>query len=360
MRVFIVDDDPANVRLLESLLTLEGHDCYSAANGREAIEKISAIDPDIVLLDVQMPELDGYETAEHIKSRIHNGRFIPILFLTALTDDAALARCLECGGDDFLSKPYSRVILRSKIRALERVHKLNRQINSQAAELRTQRAQLEKDLDIARGVMAKIARADKIDSSCLSYRVESIERFCGDLVIANRTPTGGLMAFLGDFTGHGLPAAVCALPVTSTFYTMSAKGFSIGEIAVEINEKLKRMLTTGLFCAGCLIEIDATRSTLTIWNGGLPDVLVLDQHGRVRHRARSQHLALGVVEAKRDYRRVDRVEIEAGMQVVAISDGVTEARRTGVMTPVHVYAFCSRLVSRVGVQIPVSAFVPRR
>ncbi|MCA8962731.1 MAG: SpoIIE family protein phosphatase, partial [Planctomycetes bacterium] len=326
MRVLIVDDDVANLRLLDRLLSLEGHECTTAENGRIALEIFDRVDPELVLLDVQMPELDGYQVAEHLKSTRQPDRFVPILFLTALSDEKALARCLECGGDDFLSKPYSRMLLRAKVHALQRIHDLHSKVCDQAQELRHQRQLVENDLRIAERVMAKITGAAQVSDPGLFSRVESLDQFCGDLIVAQRTPSGGVMALLGDLTGHGLPAAVCAMPVVETFSIQAARGHSVSDIASAINEKLVRQLSTGLFCAAALIEIDRVRSRLTVWNGGLPDLVLLDASGAIARRMRSTHLALGVVPDPPNYRSVEVVELEPGQQLFACSDGLTEAR----------------------------------
>src|SRR3954451_15788701 len=89
------------------------------------------------------------------------------------------------------------------------------------------------------------------------------------------------------------------------FYAMTAKGYAISDIVAEANQKLKAILPTGVFCAVALLDLDATYSQLTIWNGGLPDVLVRQPSGGTLRRLRSQHLPLGVVDSTRLDRSVE-------------------------------------------------------
>ncbi|MAE52406.1 MAG: PleD family two-component system response regulator [Micavibrio sp.] len=119
-RVLVVDDILPNVKLLEAKLTNEYYDVLTATSGAEAIEKIEHEKPDIVLLDVMMPGMDGFEVCSHIKNNPLCAH-IPIVMVTALTDVADKVRGLEAGADDFLSKPINDVALMSRVRSLVRL-----------------------------------------------------------------------------------------------------------------------------------------------------------------------------------------------------------------------------------------------
>jgi DNA-binding response OmpR family regulator len=124
LKVLVVDDQELNRNLLNHMLKHEGFDVVLAENGRQAIEVCKREDPDLVLLDVVMPELDGYETAPLLKE-LSTEVYLPIIFITALGDQDSLRRCLEVGGDDFLNKPFDRVILQAKIKAHSRIRNLS-------------------------------------------------------------------------------------------------------------------------------------------------------------------------------------------------------------------------------------------
>lgn len=111
MKVLIVDDQPANQVMLSGLIKRFGHQVRCASNGIEAIDVFSGLEPDVVLLDVMMPIMDGFETAPCLKA-LSGDVHLPILFITALDDQETLLKCLEAGGDDFISVPFEPVVCR--------------------------------------------------------------------------------------------------------------------------------------------------------------------------------------------------------------------------------------------------------
>ena len=117
MRILVVDDDTLNRFLLVHMLEQQGYvDTFEGEDGVVALELAKRIKPALVLLDVVMPEMDGYEVATRLKKSAGD-IYLPIIFITALEDEESLARCLEVGGDDFVAKPFDKVILAAKIRA---------------------------------------------------------------------------------------------------------------------------------------------------------------------------------------------------------------------------------------------------
>ncbi len=119
-RVLVVDDILPNVKLLEAKLSSEYYDVLTATNGAEALEKVVADSPDIVLLDVMMPGMDGFEVCRRIKANPLVAH-IPVVIVTALTDTADRVKGLEAGADDFLSKPLNDIALMSRVRSLVRL-----------------------------------------------------------------------------------------------------------------------------------------------------------------------------------------------------------------------------------------------
>ena len=119
-RVLIVDDIPTNVRLLEARLSAEYFDVVTASSGAEALAICQAGEIDIILLDVMMPEMDGFEVCQRLKAdrRTHH---VPVLMITALDQPSDRVRGLEVGADDFLTKPVDDVQLMARVKSLVRL-----------------------------------------------------------------------------------------------------------------------------------------------------------------------------------------------------------------------------------------------
>jgi len=143
--------------------------------------------------------------------------------------------------------------------------------------------------------------------------------------MAAEKPSGGLHVLLGDFTGHGLAAAIGALPVSSVFYGMTAKGYSIAEIVTEINIKLNTILPTDMFLAACVVDINPSSHTMSVWNGGIPAVLIYgEEEQEVVRTVPPRHLPLGIIGNESFNRQVDVVEMREHDRIFIHSDGITE------------------------------------
>jgi two-component system, cell cycle response regulator len=119
-RILIVDDIPLNIKLLAAKLARDYYVISTAENGREALKKVEEEKPDIILLDVMMPEMDGFETCRRLKSNPATA-YIPVIIITALSDVADRVRGLAAGADDFLGKPINDLALMARIRSLLRM-----------------------------------------------------------------------------------------------------------------------------------------------------------------------------------------------------------------------------------------------
>src|SRR5437764_11322965 len=127
--VLAVDDNEQNLQILEEYLTSWGYDVAMARDGREALALYPGSNPAIIVLDVMMPVMDGYEACARIKGEA-GGRTIPILMLTALTGTDDKIKALECGADDFLNKPINKDELRTRIRSLIKIRNLRKELDS--------------------------------------------------------------------------------------------------------------------------------------------------------------------------------------------------------------------------------------
>ena len=326
LTVLVADDDATNRMLLEAILRQEGYEVVHAEDGREAVAVFDRERPDLVLMDIRMPELDGYQATEQIKA-MSGDVFVPVIFLTANSDVDSMVKSVESGGDDFLAKPYNRIQLQARINALMRIRELYNTVHQQRNELIRHQKRLERERQLAKRLFANIVHTGALEQPNIKYLLSPMSLFSGDILLAAPKPSGGLHVILGDFTGHGLAAATGALPVSSIFYGMTAKGYSIAEIVAEINSRLCTILPVDMFLAACLLDVDTTSHTLSVWNGGLPPLLVYDAAARaVSHRIPSRHLPLGIIDGDSFSSRVDVVGINEGDRIYVCSDGVLETQ----------------------------------
>jgi adenylate cyclase len=131
--ILAVDDAPQNTRLLEAILTAQGFDVVSASSGAEALEHAAAQVPDLVLLDIEMPGMNGYEVCRRLREDERTA-FLPVVMLTVHQDEVRLD-AIEAGADDFLTKPFDQQELLARVRSLLRIKRYHDTIEKQAAEL---------------------------------------------------------------------------------------------------------------------------------------------------------------------------------------------------------------------------------
>ncbi len=322
--LLIVDDNAANQVVLKGMLSKLGYNVIVADDGQEAVDMFRAEQPDMILMDVMMPVMDGYEATKIIRSEQQSTN-LPIFFLTAITDEHALVKCVEVGGDDVISKPYSPIILKAKVEASLRNSDVYKKLQVQNSALHIREQEVAADLDIAERILSKITREEAFDVKNIKYYLSPMQQLNGDLIIVAHKPDGGQIYLLGDFTGHGLGAAIGGMVVFDVFKTMAIKGFSINQIASEVNRKLREILPIGRFLAVGFVELNIDHSKALVWNGGLPDIyLCKNISGEVKN-IPSTNLPLGVVDSHEIEFVSETLQIDQGDQFFLYSDGVIEA-----------------------------------
>ena len=166
-KVLVVDDLPQNVKLLADLLAVKGYAVVTAASGPEALVKVDAERPDLVLLDVMMPEMSGYEVCRKIRDNPATG-ILPVVMVTSLDPGQERIKGLEAGADDFLSKPVNQPELFARVRSLVRVKQFYDTVERQAAELSELNRTLERRVSEQVTQLERLGRLRRFFSSQLA------------------------------------------------------------------------------------------------------------------------------------------------------------------------------------------------
>jgi DNA-binding response OmpR family regulator len=283
--ILVVDDTPEILDLIKIGLTPE-HNVKAAISGEIALKIAAKQAPDLILLDVMMPEMDGYEVCSRLKE-IPSVRDVPIIFVTAMGEEEDEIRGLELGAVDYLTKPISLPILQARVHT-------HLALKSAREEIQSKNRLLEEERELVEEVVVRMRTDHHFDPRHLRTLMAPVEATCGDLILSAFRPDGGQHLLVGDFTGHGLPAAIGGPLVSHLFYSMTGQGQPAAEILPTLNEIIHRQLPTRQFMAAAMVEITPARDKLTLWNAALPDGLLVKASGETSQHA-STLMPLGIV-----------------------------------------------------------------
>ena len=224
-KVLVVDDHPSSRLTAVALLSVEGYDVQEAESGPAALVQVGKINPDLILLDVMMPGMDGFEVCRRLKADEHT-RLTPVVFVTALDDRCARLRGIEAGGDDFLTKPFDQLQLSARVKSLIRQKRLN------------------EDLDHAEKVLFSIARTVESRDPNTGDHCERLVlrgKAFGEHLGMSRAEVRDLMwgGYLHDIGKVGIPDAVLLKPSKLT-----PEEWGIMQQHVLIGEKICQPLRT--------------------------------------------------------------------------------------------------------------------
>ena len=319
MKIIIAQTDTSNRDIIASVLSSEGHEIITVTDGNEVMIAMQQ-NPDMVIMDADLPAVSGFECCRLIKHD-ENTRHKPVVLLMSAQNKTAWARFHECGADDFIELPLLPHVIKARIRLLVHLNELHQRLDASHRHV-------EQEIRLAKHMFDTITKRQPQEIDYINYWGLSTGNFCDDLFIFERTPENHLHIFLGDFTGHGLVAAMGALPASAIFFAMTRKGHGIGHIAAEMNHKLFEILPTGKFCSAILLRLDADNSILEIWNGGLPPVLLVDMKLKIAGRCESNHLPLGIAEPDEFSAQTVQFGLPEIHSVVLYSDGLIEAKNS--------------------------------
>lgn len=322
VNILIVDDAPENRKLLASVIRKStDYEISIAHDGQAVLDTIMKSEskedmPDLILLDIMMPGVGGYEVSQALKKNEMTAD-IPIIFITALSGEKDKVRAFDSGGIDYITKPFNHKEILSRINAHVKVKK-------QYEQIKEYNEQMKRELSIARKIQEHFVHQEDISSEQLNVYCEYIplQDISGDIFEVVKLKNNNYMIFIGDVTGHGLPAALYTMMLKSSFNSYSRRYLSPGTILTEMNSELCEVLLPDFFITSAVVMIDLKLMTMTYCTAAHPAPLFYYSRKNEIVELNSPNTMLGVMRGKKY--RDDTIELSPGDRLLLYTDGITE------------------------------------
>ena len=331
-KVLVVDDSEPNRDLLSRRLRRHGHTVETASNGREALEKVAAGDFDVVLLDVMMPEMNGYQVLERLKSD-RALRHIPVIMITAIDEMESIVRCIDMGAEDHLPKPFNATLLKARLDASLAKKRLRDREQLYARGL-------ERELEIARNIQQSFLPEvlPSIEGYSLAACFRPAREVAGDFYDVFTLAGGRVALIVADVCGKGVGAAVFMAAfrtvlraiTADTYATLERSGSDIddatqiGRITAFLSDYIATTHgRTNMFTTLFFGVLHPASATLSYVNGGHDAPIVVRSSGSLE-RLGPTGPAVGLLPGFTF--PVASTSLAGGDTLVAYTDGVVDAR----------------------------------
>jgi len=318
--VLLVDDEPANIQIVNSILK----DVYKirvATNGAKALELVAATPPpDLILLDVVMPEMDGYEVCTRLKS-VPETREIPVVFLTGQTESSDETRGFEVGAVDYIHKPFSPAVVQARVHTHLTLRGIRQQLTQQLDTIK-------QELEIARKIQFSILphRVPSLPDLDIAARYVPMTQVAGDFydfVVVDEKHIGILVA---DVSGHGMPAALIASMLKIAFAAQTEFAAEPAKVLTGLNQTLCGKFHDH-YVTATYVYLDLEKRILRYAGAGHPPVFICDgATGLVRELSENGFFLSWVAEATYTSQEV---RLGQGDWVILYTDGITETSNPG-------------------------------
>jgi sigma-B regulation protein RsbU (phosphoserine phosphatase) len=280
--ILVVDDDAMSRRVLAQLLGAAGYDCLVSSDGSEALETIHARPPSLLLLDFDMPGLNGAEVLRRLRSDEDPAvAQIPAIMLTAHGSEQSEVSCLQAGADDFVTKPVNSSVLRARIETQLRLRSMRRQLEQQNDELEKWRRDLERDLAAARLTQQSLIPQKPLllpgwqIATC--YR--PVIQVGGDIYGWLRMKDGRVLFWIADGTGHGAAAALLTTLAKLLFHHGSMDHDSPASLMEAVDNDFRSTFGARSFMTAMCVALDPATGQAQVVGAGHPPLLVVRHDG---------------------------------------------------------------------------------
>lgn len=324
-RILIVDDEPFNVDYLEQELEDLHYQTLSAVNGKDALEKIESEKPDLVLLDIMMPIMDGFTVLEKVKanSEIRN---IPIIVISANNDLENVVKGIQLGAEDYLPKPFEPTLLQARIQSsLEKKHLRD----LQDLYLKS----LENELNIARDIQKEFLPAElpQLNGWEIAAYFKAAKEVAGDFYDAFTLPDGNLAFVVADVCGKGIGAALYMTLFRSLIHATSNASNSLTpaqrlqhSVSLTNNYVADTHETSNMFATIFIGILEPSTGKLSYINGGNEPALIIGKDGKVHTELTRTGPAIGIVSGA-TY-PVKEINLSSDDLLIAFTDGIPDTQ----------------------------------
>lgn len=279
-----------------------------------------------VLIDPMAIDAEADDKLEKLKEA-STDRYMPLIYLVDNYGNDDYRNYLQ-NADNVLVLSGNIAASQAQLKKLIQQIEGYRQLESRYYALRKSHRSTHQEHSIVESIFFKHFKKHNVETDNLKAYISPASVFNGDVFLTAMGPNGSLYIAIGDVTGHGLPAAVGALPVYATFRTMAQKGLGVGTIAAEMNKGLLLLLPTNMMMAVTLVEMDASGEQLTVWSGGMPPAIIEDGQGRIKQRIHSRHMPLAALEPDEFHQDIEIYKLNSGDRIYLMTDGVEESRNS--------------------------------
>ena len=339
-KILVVDDTPSNIQSLAATLKPAGYQVLVATNGQQALDVMAKVRPDLILLDIMMPVMDGFEACANIKANA-DWHDIPIIFLTAKTETADLVKGFELGAVDYVSKPFNAHELMARVHTHLTVDRLRTSVSEKNAALEKAQRQMSAELDLARAMQVAIlpSRFPAAVGCDGAARMLPATTMGGDFYDFIELPGGRIGLVMADVSGKGVPAAFFMAVARTNLNALAATASGPADCLQRTNDVLLTQNPMDLFVTVFYAVFDPVTGVLTYSNGGHNPPLIRRANGTVEMLTAAAGLVLGMFPATYEQ---DSAQLQPGDTLVLYTDGVTEAFNVDVQMYEE-----ARLVERV-------------
>jgi phosphoserine phosphatase RsbU/P len=320
--ILVVDDDAMSRRVLAQLLNAGGYNCRVSNDGSEAMETIHAHPPSLLLLDFDMPGLNGAEVLRRLRSdEDPTVAQIPAIMLTAHGSKQSEVSCLQAGADDFVTKPVNASVLRARIETQLRLRSMRQQLERQNDELEKWRRDLERDLAAARLTQQSLIPQKPLAlpgwqiATC--YR--PVIQVGGDIYGWLRMKDGRVLFWIADGTGHGAAAALLTTLAKLLFHHGSMDHDSPASLMEAVDNDFRSTFGARSFMTAMCVALDFATGQAQVVGAGHPPLLVI-RHGGTTESIASVAPPLGMI--KRTAFTETPIVLEPGDAFLLYTDGL--------------------------------------